>query len=243
MEDLTLSFDAYNAQLLRGVIRATMPSGEEAAETHARAATIIAMFKGFEPREAMESMIACHCIALQFALLAAMRDVSAAAGAPDPRTQTRMWATGVSLSKTLHLWLGKYEAVQARNEARGAEAAQTAPPARTVSPPPTAARPPVTKAPTPEAPVTKVPETSAPRALPRSGEPRPVAPLPAGPASPPALPAWQAAPSIQAPSIQVPSIQAATPPETPFRTAMLASTVLMRPNAGGAAPPDSGVAR
>jgi hypothetical protein len=121
---VSLSSDAYNAYLLRNVIEATTPPNESEADTAARSGTIIAMFKGFEPCGAIEAMIACHCVTLQFVLMGAMRD--AANAAFDPATLTRMRTTSMAISKTLHLWVTKLETIKKRNEARLTEALKAA---------------------------------------------------------------------------------------------------------------------
>jgi hypothetical protein len=119
-DPFTLSPDAYNAHLLGAVIDATGPPAETAAAKQIRSAVIVEMFRVFEPADAMESMIACHCIALHFLLNAAMRD----AGNLDlePVVLTRMRSSAMSIGKALHLWLSKYEAIHTRNESRAAEA-------------------------------------------------------------------------------------------------------------------------
>ena len=107
MDDLTLSPDARNAYLLRGVIEATAPPAETASDARLRAGTIFEMFKSFETVTAVEAMIACHCITLEFALMAAMRALSTTDG--DEKTQTRLRNGVNALSKTLHLWMIRHE--------------------------------------------------------------------------------------------------------------------------------------
>jgi hypothetical protein len=118
------SQDACDATLLLGVMDATTPPGETEPATRARRAMIVAMFRTFEATDAMESMIACHCITLQFVLNGAMRD--AGNMNLDPALLNRTRATAMSISKALHLWMTKYEQLHARNEARAAEQAKPA---------------------------------------------------------------------------------------------------------------------
>lgn len=119
-----LSQDELNAHMLGGVMDATSPPGETAADARTRCAVIVEMFRTFEAANAMESMIACHCVALQFVLSAAMRDAGNTNMDPGQLTRTR--ASAMAISKTLHLWLSKYESIRTRNETRAAEARQPA---------------------------------------------------------------------------------------------------------------------
>jgi hypothetical protein len=116
-----LSQDAYNAHMLTGVMDATIPPGETAGECQVRSAAIVEMFRTFEVANAMESMIACHCIMLRFVLDGAMRDANNTK--LDPAMLIRMRSSAMSISKTLHLWISKYEKLHARNETRAVEAA------------------------------------------------------------------------------------------------------------------------
>ena len=140
MDDLTISPEARDAWLLRGVIEATASPAETASDARLRAGTIFEMFKSFETVTAVEAMIACHCITLEFALMAAMRAVSTTAG--DEKIQARLRNGVNALSKTLHLWMLRHETTKARREAQAAgdEApaqgqvrAPKAPPPRTVA--------------------------------------------------------------------------------------------------------------
>jgi len=137
-DTFTLTQDAFNAHMLGSVMDATGVPGETAAAARARCAAIVEMFRTFSPANAMESMIACHCISLQFVLNAAMRDAGNIE--LDPAVLTRVRASAMTISKTLHLWMAKYEAMHIRNETRAAEAVkQTARP-ETPEPPPPARR-------------------------------------------------------------------------------------------------------
>jgi hypothetical protein len=153
---LTLSPDAFNAQMVGGVITATGTPGESVADGQSRAAAIVEMFRAFDPADAMESMIACHCITLQFVLNAAMRDAGNLS--LDPVVLTRMRASAMSISKTLLLWVTKYERIHARNETRAAEVRKQEVQAEATSKPE-----PVTRQPEPVTP--KVPQTNVPPAI------------------------------------------------------------------------------
>jgi hypothetical protein len=113
---LSLSQDAFNAHMLGGVMDATCQNGETAAEAQGRRAAIVEMFRTFEPANAMQSMIACHCITLQFVLHAAMRDAGNVN--MEPGMLLRMRACAMAISKTLHLWIAKYESMHTRDAAQ-----------------------------------------------------------------------------------------------------------------------------
>jgi hypothetical protein len=159
----TLSPDAYNAHLVCEVIDATAPQGETASAKETRFAMIVETFRAFEPANAMEAMIACHCIALQFVLTAAMRDAGNVN--LEPVVLARMRASAMSISKTLHLWLSKFERIHARNETRVAEAHAVETetvvpiPALTPTPAPTLKKQPPA-APPREAPIPDVPRVA-----------------------------------------------------------------------------------
>ena len=112
MDDPPLSPDACAAYLLREVVVATTPPAETPSNAQARAAIIGEMFRSLAPANAMEAMIACHCIALRFVLMAATRALSAMGEEEKPRARAQ--ASVNALSKTLHLWLKQYERVQTR---------------------------------------------------------------------------------------------------------------------------------
>ncbi len=122
--DLALSQDAFNANLLSGVMLATAQTGEGPDDARIRRAAIVEMFRGFDPANPMQSMIACHCVALHFVLNAAMRD---AAGCDlDTAMMIRMRASAMSISKVMHQWVSKFERMRLRDAARAAEAASPA---------------------------------------------------------------------------------------------------------------------
>jgi hypothetical protein len=157
---MTLGQDEFNAQMLKGVMDATGPAGETAQGAQMRCATIVEMFRAFEAANALESMIACHCISLHFLLEAALRD----ANAPNVRLELamRLRASVMAIRKSLHLCMADFAKLHARNEARAAEvapqrasqpdtvakpekpqpAAARQPPARPEQPRPVAAKPP-----------------------------------------------------------------------------------------------------
>ena len=196
MEDLTLSFEAYNAHLVRGVIEATAPPRETAADARLRAGTVIEMFKGFAPATALDSMIACQCIALQFVLMAAMRDLTVLD--VDVKTQIRMRSTTVSLSRTLQHWIAQGKGMKAGNEAR--EEGVVRAPAVSVA--------------------RQTAQTPAPAA-----QPRPV-PVPPHPAASPFTHAARAEPGLAGPASPDPLRPASLRPDPSRREAMLASTAL-----------------
>ena len=174
----SLSQDAYNAFMLRSVMDATAVVGETAEEAMVRSAAIVEMFRAFEAANAMESMVACHCISLRFMLEAAMRDAGNLE--LEPVLLTRMRGMATSISKNLHLWIAKFETLHARNEARATEARQLGAPRaeaiarpnqgpvpRAVNVPPAGREPPRPMAPLPSlAPPFKRPDVPA-AALPR----------------------------------------------------------------------------
>ena len=151
-----LSQDKFNAHQLGVVMNATRPNEETGDEARTRCASIVEIFKTFEAANAMESMIACHCITLQFVVNAAMRDAGDVT--LDPALLIRMRASAMALSKTLHLWMKQFDVLHARNELRAAEA-----------------RPPAER---PVAPAGARPVDRLPREQPRPMAARPVPPVP-----------------------------------------------------------------
>lgn len=121
---LTLTQDAFNAHMLRGVMDATGQPGETAQDAQMRCAAIVEIFRTFESANPMEGMIACQCISLRFLLDAAMRDAGAVD--LDPALRIRLRASAMAISKNLHVWMGTFTSLHARNEARAAEATQRA---------------------------------------------------------------------------------------------------------------------
>ena len=113
-----------NAYLLDGVVDSTTPPGETAANAQSRREAIGEMFRAFDPRDAMEAMIACHCVALQFLLNGAMRDAGNVN--QEPAMLTRARAGAMAISKTLHQWVSKLEKIKQRKEVRAAEALKAA---------------------------------------------------------------------------------------------------------------------
>jgi hypothetical protein len=178
---LTLSQDELSAYQLGNLMETTRQSGETAAEEHIRRAAIVEMYRSFEPANPLESMIACNCINLQFMLNAAMRD--AANVNMQPATLLRMRASAVTISKTLHLWISKYESTHTRNEARAAEARRHATELEAVSAP---AKPvPMRQPPAQEqpCPVAAQPPKAAPSSVTIAGPGSVAPPMPATPAS------------------------------------------------------------
>ena len=118
--DFCLSQDRFNAGQLAVVMETTRPAEETGDAARTRCASIVEIFRTFEAANAMESMIACHCITLQFVVNAAMRDAGDVT--LDPALLIRMRASAMALSKTLHLWMKQFDVLHARNELRAAEA-------------------------------------------------------------------------------------------------------------------------
>ncbi len=172
-----------SAYLLNSVVEATTPPHESEADARVRGDAIVEMVCAFDPRDAMETMLACHCVMLQFLLNAAVRDASDLTR--EVAIQIKARASAMALSRTLHQWVSKFEKVRKRNEVRASEAAQTT--AAQV-----AAEPPAT----PRASDTRS-RSAPPEIAVASVEARPVAPLlvvhghtlPAAPSPAAALPA------------------------------------------------------
>ena len=238
MEDLALSFEACNAYLVREAIEATAPPNETAPDARLRAATILGMFKGFEPVTALDSMIACQCVTLRFVLMAALRDLAVLS--VDERTQARMRSTAAALSRTLHQWVAQGKSVRAgrekagraladsmaRGEGHAAEAALAAL---------------ASAAPEPPAPASATPACATPAsATPASATPAPATPAAPAPAARTASAQPMAVPSPQAghakarlpgftasaPALPGASCPAALHTAPARRSAMLASTAL-----------------
>jgi hypothetical protein len=136
-----------NGYLLDGVVDATTPPNETEAAARIRADAIVEMVCAFDPRDAMETMIACHCVMLQFLLNAAMRAACDVQLAPAVMAKNRAAVT--STSRTLHQWVTKFEKVRKRNEASTAETREAAQKQSASAPtePPAAAESPVSLAP------------------------------------------------------------------------------------------------
>jgi hypothetical protein len=108
-----------NGYLLDGVVDATTPPNETEAAARIRADAIVEMVCAFDPRDAMETMIACHCVMLQFLLNAAMRAACDVRLAPAVMAKNRAAVT--STSRTLHQWVTKFEKIRKRNATSAAE--------------------------------------------------------------------------------------------------------------------------
>jgi len=138
LSTLALPADPAQTFFLRRVLNATTPAEETETDATTRCGTILEMFHGFGPVNALQAMIACHCISLEFVLNAAMRD--ACDLRLEPRLMLRARAGGNSLSRGLGQWMAKYEKLKARDEKRAAEAAET--PAPVLMPDPEQTPPP-----------------------------------------------------------------------------------------------------
>jgi hypothetical protein len=111
-----------NAFLLDGVVASTAPPNETVADADRRRDAIHEMFHAFTPSDAVQAMIACQCVSLQFLLNAAMRDATSFHVNPAVATRTR--AGAVAISRALHQWVTKLEKLKQRDEAREAELRQ-----------------------------------------------------------------------------------------------------------------------
>jgi hypothetical protein len=96
------------------------------------------MFKCFEPDNAMEAMMACHCVMLRYMAMAAMRD--AVNVSLDPRALARVRSSAMAMSKELHVWVGSLQKMKIRNEARMAEPIPAPEPKQTRQPTPAPVR-------------------------------------------------------------------------------------------------------
>jgi hypothetical protein len=104
------------------VVEGSAPPNENVAAAQSRGDAIVEMVRAFDPRDSMETMFACHCVMLQFLLHNAMCDASNTRLEPAVLAKTR--AGAISVSRTLHQWVTKFEKVRKRNEVHAAEAAQ-----------------------------------------------------------------------------------------------------------------------
>lgn len=178
MENLTLSAEACDAHLVRGVIEATARPRETVSDARARAGTIIEMFKGFAPANALEAMIACQCITLQFVAMAAMRDLTMLEG--DSKTQLRMRSGTAALNRTLHQWIVLFHTTRKQEKARAAEEAKALAAPEAAAPKPNSLEPasPNPASPNPGTPKPAFPEPAVQETRPPSGDraaPRPPA--------------------------------------------------------------------
>jgi hypothetical protein len=112
-----------NAYLLNQVVEATAPPNETEAAARFRADAIVEMVRAYDPRDGMESMIACQCVMLQFLLNAAMRaasDINL-----EPRILAKSSAHVMAISRTLRQWVAQFDKVRKRNEIPAKEITQT----------------------------------------------------------------------------------------------------------------------
>ena len=108
---MPLSLEAFLQYTLASIVAATALPDETAAAQALRAAAIAALFASYAPRDPEEALIVSQCITMQYALDAALRDL----GRPgtDPKLLLRMRAVTVSMSRMLHSWVKKRDAVRA----------------------------------------------------------------------------------------------------------------------------------
>jgi hypothetical protein len=182
---LPLPADPSQAYLLRRVLESTTPAEESETDATARCGTILETFDMFAPANALQAMIACHCITLDFVLSAAMRD--ACDIRLEPRLMLRARSGGQSISRGLHQWVSKFEKLKAKDEKRAAEAPPPDTTARAATPAPVPAAPPVRTKP-------RQPEQSPPKPASRSIQTPPLT-IPS-PASVPSFPVDFAAPPL-----------------------------------------------
>ena len=107
-----------NAHLLNGVLEATSPPSETEAAARSRHDAIAEMFQVYNPTVGLEVMIVSHCVMSQFLLNAATRDASNIN--PAPASLGRNHGSAMSISRTLHQWVTKFENTRKRNETRAA---------------------------------------------------------------------------------------------------------------------------
>jgi hypothetical protein len=110
--------------LLDGVVAATTPSNETAAAAQIRREAILQMVQAYDPSNAMEGMMACHCVMLQMILNGAVHDASNTTMTADGSAKAR--AGAMSISRTLLQWVRKLEHTKKRNEVRATEAQEQA---------------------------------------------------------------------------------------------------------------------
>lgn len=140
--------EACKAHLLRGVINATAPADETRTEAAARCELIVEMFKCLAPDNALQAMIACHCIMLRFVLEGAMRD--AANQSLEPKILARARSSAMTISRQWDVWSNRFDKMKARDETEAAKALAGEQSATT------AARKPAPKAPPPAGPTVSV---------------------------------------------------------------------------------------
>jgi hypothetical protein len=137
--------------LVDDVVKATTPPNETAAAARNRREAIIEMVQAYGPTDRKEGMIVCHCIMLQFTLIGAMRDANNTD--LEPAVLARARSSAISMSRTLHQWVTKFEAIHKRSEARDPAAQKNATPRPGTQRPPNAlpmTDPPVLHAPVPD---------------------------------------------------------------------------------------------
>jgi hypothetical protein len=110
--------------LLDGVVTATAPPNEAAAAAQMRREAIIEMVQAYDPSNAMEGMIACHCVMLQLMLNGAVHAANNTTQSADGLAKAR--AGAMSISRTLLQWVRKFEHTKKRNEVRAGEAKEQA---------------------------------------------------------------------------------------------------------------------
>ena len=128
-DDLSLTFDAFNAHIVRTAIVVGSPPGESADDRMGRIRATIAMFRALDPRTPMQAMIAGQYLIQRDAAIAAMK----ALNAPDldEKTLTRMRAVATTMTRALDTLFIRLEKLKAATPETIPEEAAPAPPAET----------------------------------------------------------------------------------------------------------------
>jgi hypothetical protein len=172
---ITPADDRLTAFTLAEIVRSTVRPRETESERADRAAAIEAMYEGYAPRDAFESMMAAQIIGLRFLVADAMADLSRRAEAGDALREAQQAVT--TLDRSLMSWVKLFDqrrAREAKERAQSAkvqaQAAQTATPtahAEPATPSHPAAAP---------APVATDPAQRRPPSVPSGNAPRGAAP-------------------------------------------------------------------
>jgi hypothetical protein len=133
--DVSISPEARDAWLLNDLVDSTAQPGETPAAARERRAVIHDLFRGLAPANAVQAMVACHCIGLRFVLAAILRD--AMDPALDPRLRARAQGREASSGRMLRDWMRTYEKMRGPETVRVADP-PPAPVARPAADPPVA---------------------------------------------------------------------------------------------------------
>ena len=111
-DDFSMTFEAFNAQIVKDTIAVTAPAGETPADRLNRTRAIVVMFQGLDPATPVQAMIVGQIVATRYALMAALRDLNNPEA--DLKTLTRMRAVTMAMSKTLDSWFARLAALKAQ---------------------------------------------------------------------------------------------------------------------------------